>query len=254
MIQIFVNGISGRMGKALLEAVHKLPDIVVVGGRNREGFMLPSLKPASQNLAELFEQTSVVVDFSSPQGTVEILDACLKWKKPMVTGTTGLSSEQEEQVRRASAEIPLVQTSNFSVGINVLASVIKRAVQALGVGFDAEIVEIHHREKKDAPSGTAILLAGAISEASASAAKPLLSGRQGRNLARGNEIGLHSLRGGSVVGEHQVYFLGENENLIFFHQAVSRRVFTDGVIRALRWVLGKDPGYYTMRDVLDLAD
>ncbi len=251
MIRVGINGILGRMGQELVQGLKASDKFLLVGGIDLHSPEEGGAYLVTEDAGKLYPRCDVIIDFSLPEGALAALENCLKYKKPLVTGTTGLSQSQLQKFRLAGREIPLVQSFNFSVGINLLLRLVQEAARVLGATADIEIVEKHHRMKKDAPSGTALMLAEKIArELNRSEQETFVFGRQGKNLNRGDEIGIHAVRGGSVVGEHTIYFLGKNENVTLSHQALNRRIFVDGALRAAEWVLGKPAGLYTMNDVL----
>lgn len=255
MIKVVINGILGRMGQALVSKITDLSEFELVGGIDRR---LPEEAlpyPVKTDPETIIPAADVVIDFSLPEGALAVLQACRKNGTSLVSGTTGFSDREMQLFRDAAADIAIVQAFNFSIGINLMAVLLERVSAVLGQQTDVEITEVHHRHKKDAPSGTAILLAEAVRRGRKDVGEkiPLLYGRQGRDLHRGNEIAVHSLRGGSVVGEHTVHFLGENESLMLTHRAQNRGLFVDGALTAARWVSGQPAGLYSMRDVLGLT-
>lgn len=195
--------------------------------------------------------TEVLIDFSSPAGTVEAALYCQKKGLPLVTGTTGLDDDQQAVLRDASAQIAIVQSGNMSLGITLLRQLVAQASEALE-SFDIEILETHHRHKKDSPSGTALLLGEAAARArGASLSQRAKFGRHGREDTRHpDEIGFAVRRGGGVYGEHDVSFMSEGETVTLSHQALSRDAFARGALTAARWVIGQQPGLYGMDDVL----
>ncbi len=193
------------------------------------------------------EEAEVLVEFTTPEATVEHLS----YHKPVVIGTTGLSEEQRVKVEEAAKSIPIVLAPNMSVGVNLLREVIRELSQKLA-GYDVEVVEAHHKNKKDAPSGTALLLARAAAEGRGQNLDDVaVYGREGVAPRREGEIGIHALRGGAVVGEHRLVFYGLGEEVEVIHRALSRRTFAAGAIRAAKFVAGAEPGLYSMQDVLE---
>jgi 4-hydroxy-tetrahydrodipicolinate reductase len=196
----------------------------------------------------------VVIDFSSHTATPGIAALCAEYGKAMVIGTTGHSKESTPLITRHSARIPMVLSPNFSTGVNTLFWLVRKAAETLGPGFDLEIVEMHHRLKRDAPSGTASALAQILAAVRRQPLEHVL--RQGRAGIVGErtpeEIGVHSLRGGDVVGEHTVIFAGSGERVELTHKASSRQTFAHGALRAALWVVRQPPGLYDMQDVLGL--
>ncbi len=252
MIKIVVNGIFGRMGQALQEGISGQADLQLAGGIDTRPAGQISGIPVSIDPHGIVPLADVVIDFSLPGGAMVVLEACKQHHRPLVTGTTGLNPSQMQQFISSAASIPIVQAFNFSIGINLLLKLLGTTARALAETADVEIVETHHRMKKDAPSGTAVMLAGRIAEARGDSLDEVVKyGRHGKEETRQREIGVHSVRGGSVIGEHSVYFLGGNENLILTHQALNRKIFVDGALQAARWIAGKNPGLYSMQDVLD---
>jgi len=192
------------------------------------------------------DDADVLVEFTAPEATV----AHLAYGKPHVIGTTGLSEEQRAKVEEAAQHVPIVLAPSMSVGVNLLGEVV-RELSAKLAGYDIELVEAHHRHKKDAPSGTALFLARAAAEGRGQDLDEVaVYGREGVAPRKAGEIGIHALRGGAVVGEHSVVFYSQGEEVEVIHRALSRRTFADGALRAARFVAGAEPGLYSMRDVL----
>ena len=196
--------------------------------------------------------SQVAIDVSSPEGTQTALALCVKQRIPLLIATTGLPPELLHKIYEASRAIPVLVSANLSIGVNLLARLVQLASQTLGVAFDIEIVEAHHRKKKDAPSGTALLLGNAAARGRQQNLDAVA--RHGRHGLVGErspaEIGFHAVRGGTVVGDHQVLFLGEGERISLGHMAESRAVFAHGALRAASWLVGKPAGRYTMADGL----
>ena len=252
-MKIIINGIMGRMGLAVAGALLKSPGMELIGGVDREEGVWGEAVPVRTQAAFFMANADLAIDFSLPAGTEAICRACLQSSIPLISGTTALESVHFDLLRQLSRKCPVVQTYNFSVGVNLLQNLAGLAAETLGERYDVEIVETHHRNKKDAPSGTALLLSDAICDRLGRERKTSrMMGRSGKNLARGTEIGLHSLRGGAVAGEHQLFFLGENETISLSHRAISRQAFVDGVLRACRWIKNQPPGLYSMQNVLNL--
>lgn len=226
-------GKMGRMVEEICAQEHiEIAGIVDVG-------RLPSLKSVPS--------PDVAIDFSYPGNLDALLSQALALGVPLVLGTTGLTQEQEAHIREAARQLPIVRAQNFSVGVTVMRRIAAEMAQALGEGFDVEITETHHNQKVDAPSGTAKMLLEAIDPAHAYEVR---HGREGLTGARGREIGMHSLRGGTVAGEHSVRFFGAQEELELRHRADSRRIFAVGAVRAAQFVAGRPAGLYDMNDVL----
>jgi 4-hydroxy-tetrahydrodipicolinate reductase len=236
-IRVALIGAAGRMGQAIINAAE------------REGIAVITKIDLGDKIA--FAGADVAIDFSHADAATSICEVAIKSKTPLVIGTTGHSAKQRDDIVAASKQIPVVLASNFSVGVNALFALTENAAKILGDDFDLEIVETHHRMKKDAPSGTAKTLAEILQRARQT--RILRHGREGIVGERGkSEIGIHSVRGGDVVGDHTVIFAGQGERLELTHRASSRETFARGAIRAAGWVIGKSPGLYDMRDVLGL--
>jgi 4-hydroxy-tetrahydrodipicolinate reductase len=236
-LRVALIGAAGRMGQA------------ITGVAKSEGVEIIANIDLGDKI--VLADADVAIDFSHADVSASICDAAIKSNTPLVIGTTGHSAKQRDDVVVASKQVPVVLASNFSVGVNALFALTEHAAKILGEDFDLEIVEAHHRMKKDAPSGTAKTLAEILRRARQ--AKILRHGREGIVGERGkSEIGIHSVRGGDVVGDHTVIFAGQSERLELTHRASSRDTFARGAIRAARWVIGKSPGLYDMRNVIGL--
>jgi 4-hydroxy-tetrahydrodipicolinate reductase len=241
-LKILLNGARGRMGAAVAAAAPAM------------GVSIAASTDQGDDLGAAMGKVDAVVDFSSPKATGALLKLADAHGKPVVIGTTGHSPAERQALLGLAASIPCVWSGNFSVGVNLLFALTRRAARALGDDFDAEVVEMHHRMKVDAPSGTASRLLEIILEERKLDRGALRHGREGitgeRKLA---EVGVHSLRGGDVVGDHTVVFAGAGERLELTHRASDRAVFATGALRAARWVVGRKAGVYDMQDVLGLG-
>ena len=243
MTKVIINGAKGRMGETLLLCGETNPDIEIVAGVD-----------VGDDLAAVIEQTDVVIDFSFHEITRPTGKLCAQHKKALVIGTTGHSADDRAAVLKLQSEIPVVWASNFSTGVNTLFWLTRKATEVLGADFDLEVIEMHHRLKRDAPSGTAATLAGILGEVrKVSLEKELRHGREGIVGERtDSEIGMHSLRGGDVVGDHTVVYAGNGERLELTHKAASRNTFANGALRAAIWACCQEPGLYNMENVLGL--
>ena len=241
-VRVLLVGAKGRMGQAIAAAA-EAADAVIVAGLDQ-----------GDDFTKEIGACDVVVDFSHPSATDAICRACLGSGKPLVIGTTGHANEERALLEKAAKSLPVVFSPNFSVGVNALFWLTRKAAELLGQDFDLEIVETHHRLKKDAPSGTARRLAEILCEVrKLDYAKNVAHGREGLIGERpAAEIGVHSIRGGDVVGDHMVTFAGRGERLELTHKASSRETFAAGALRAARWIVGRPPGLYSMEDVLGL--
>jgi len=243
MTRIIITGSKGRMGRTLFACAARLPELQVAGQIDQ-----------GDDLRSVIDQGDVVIDFSSHEATPGIAALCAQHKKAMVIGTTGHSQEDQSQITRFSSQIPMVLSANFSTGVNTLFWLTRKAAEILGQGFDLEIIEMHHRLKRDAPSGTAKTLLEILAQARQEQAERIVRhGRSGMTAERtAEEIGMHSLRGGDVVGDHTVVFAGLGERVELIHRASSRETFANGAMRAAQWVVKQNPGLYDMQNVLGL--
>jgi 4-hydroxy-tetrahydrodipicolinate reductase len=241
-VRVLLLGAKGRMGQAIAAAA-KTTDVEITAGLD-----------LGDDLTKHIGAGDVVIDFSNPSATEALCRACRDSEKPAVIGTTGHSQAERDLIEEMAKLVPVVFSPNYSVGVNALFWLTRKAAQMLGSDFDLEITEMHHRLKKDAPSGTAKKLAEILCEVrQLDYDKDVRHGREGLPGERSaNEIGLHSIRGGDVVGDHTVTFAGAGERLELTHKAASRETFALGALRAACWIVGKPPGLYSMEDVLGL--
>lgn len=244
-MRVALIGAAGRMGQAISRAAEAQDNIEIASRIDIGDVVRNSLGDCD-----------VAIDFSHAEATERNCAAAVANNKPLVIGTTGQSREQRTAIDNAAKQIPIVMAANFSVGVNALFWLTRKAAELLGSSFDVEIVEMHHRLKKDAPSGTARRLAEIVCEArSFDADTNIAHGRHGMVGERPrNEVGVHALRGGDVVGDHSVIFAGAGERLELTHKAASRETFAFGALNAARWIIGKPAGLYSMQDVLGLSE
>ncbi len=262
MIKIAITGAAGRMGRRIAALAIEGEQFDVVSameyaGHSDIGKDIGELAGVGTfGLAvgtELVDAPDVVIDFSLPEGTMHWLPICREQGVAMVIGTTGLTESQRAEIADAAADIPIVHAANMSVGVNVLLKAVADVATALGEDYDIEVSEIHHRFKKDAPSGTAIALARSICEATGKEyGEAAVLGRGGQCPRNPGEIGMHALRVGDTVGEHTVYFGNLGETVTIGHSAHTRDTFVRGALRAANWLAGKAAGLYDMQDVLGL--
>ncbi|MBN2875469.1 MAG: 4-hydroxy-tetrahydrodipicolinate reductase, partial [Spirochaetales bacterium] len=251
MIKVILCGSKGRMGRVLTTAIEPLQDMLVVAGIDRDTETVGY--PVFGNLADCDVPADVLIDFSHAAMLPRYLPEAARRGLPVVIATTGLSPEDMAFVSEAATKIPIFNSANMSIGINLLQTLVKDATKALGERYDVEIVEKHHKLKKDAPSGTALMLADSINEVRINKLR-YVAGREGRDSLRADdELGIHAVRGGTLVGEHDVYFTGLDELVQIGHKAYSRQVFASGAIAAARYLLRRKPGKYSMQDVLNEA-
>lgn len=242
MARIGIIGSQGRMGQAIAAAIADAGEDLA-GGVDKDG-----------DVAAIAGGADILIDFSSPAALEGNLDAAIAAKLPIVIGTTGLEERHHWLIDSAAEHIPVLQTGNTSLGVTLLAHLVREAAARLGEDWDIEIVETHHRMKVDAPSGTALLLGEAAAKGRAvDLAASAVRGRDGITGRReAGTIGFAALRGGTVAGDHTVHFLADNERLSLSHLAENRGIFAKGAVRAAQWLLGKGPGRYTMPEVLGL--
>lgn len=245
MIKIFIVGISGKMGANIIAAAKQRTDVEIVGG-------MDSVKcadfPTYTRAADVNVPVDVIIDFSRPETLDEIILLAKRKACPVVLATTGYDEKQMQKIRELSTKAGVLHSGNMSLGVNLLTGLVKKAARALE-GFDIEIVEKHHNQKVDAPSGTALMLANAAKSENSE----IVAGRHGSSCKRrDNEISISSVRGGTIVGEHEVMFIGDDEILTLSHTALSRKLFALGAIKAALFMADKKSGMYDMNDVLGL--
>lgn len=248
MTDIIIQGIYGRMGRTLVEKIAGRTDCRVVAGVDRENGHLGDI-PVYTDFSQL-TGGGVIIDFSSPAGAVAAATYGAEAGVPCVICSTGLSAQDEAALEAASNKTPIFRSANMSVGVNVLIELARQATRVLGGEFDIEIVEKHHRNKLDAPSGTALMIANAINAEAGGKYEYVYDRSQVRQKRGDRELGISSVRGGGIVGEHEVLFCGPEEVVTLQHSAGSRGVFADGAIQAALFLAAQQPGYYTMTDLL----
>ena len=242
MTKVIIHGSKGRMGQMLIACAEHIEGLEVVGEVD-EG----------DDLGVIINDCDVVIDFSFHEVTHNAAALCAEHKKALVIGTTGHTDEEKDAILKHKETIPIVWASNYSTGVNTLFWLTRRATEILGPDFDLEVVEMHHRHKVDAPSGTAATLGDILLEVRNKQKDALRHGREGIVGARTDEeIGMHSLRGGDVVGDHTVIYAGAGERLELTHKAASRETFANGALRAAQWAVCMEPGLYNMQNVLGL--
>ena len=249
MVKIFLNGCCGRMGKAIANLCYNNPDYKIVAG----GDIIENKNydfPVYTSLSECTEDFDVIIDFSNAKAVPTILEFALSRKKPFICCTTALSDDTVSAILSASEKIAVFKSANMSLGINMMVELCKQATRILYPEFDIEIVEAHHNRKLDAPSGTAMLIASAIDQEISDNVEYVYD-RHSVNKARSkNEIGISSIRGGNIVGEHSAMFISDEEILTISHSAQTRDVFAKGALTAAKFMAGKEKGYFTMSDVI----
>ena len=264
---LVVTGAAGRMGRMLVKTIHETPGAKLVGALEREGSPMlgkdaglvaqcgaAGVEISADPLKTLLDADGIV-DFSSPTATVEFASLAAQARIAHIIGTTGLSDDDLNRIGAAARHAPIVRSGNMSLGVNLLALLTRRVARALGEEFDIEIVEMHHRMKVDAPSGTALMLGEAAAAGRGiSLSNRAVRGRDGLTGARNSgDIGFASLRGGSVVGDHSVIFAGDGERIELTHRGEDRAVFARGAVKAALWAQARKPGLYSMADVLGMS-
>ncbi len=249
-----ITGCTGRMGQLLVKEVLAAQDTVLSGGTFRDHVPPPHNLPIFKTADELFAASDVVIDFTSPDSSVEHAQLAARTGKALLIGTTGLTLTQLDTIATAAKNAPILVSANTSLGVNVLTALVQKTAALLGPDYSIEILEAHHSNKVDAPSGTALALGHAAAAGRGlSVAKNGVMSREGHTGRRKvDDIGFATLRGGDVVGEHTVYFFGHGERLELTHRATDRTLFARGALQAARWLVNQPSGYYTMQDFLRL--
>lgn len=250
MIDIILHGSSGRMGQVVASVAASDPEVRIVAGIDSSLNGSNSDFPTYSSFEQCKESASVIIDFSSPVAIPKVLQSACKRKLPLVIATTGLSPEDLKAIKTASEVIPILRSANMSLGVNLMYELSQKAASCLGDKFDIEIIEKHHNQKADSPSGTAFALADAINEAFLNP-KNYVYGRNSKHEKRtANEIGIHAIRAGTINGEHTALFAGKDEALSITHTAYSRQIFASGAIAAAKFTVKKPAGLYSFRDML----
>lgn len=236
MINVLINGINGKMGQVLLNEINNTENMKVVAGISK-----------NDNSSDIKEKVDVIIDFSSPEGTLNILEYAKKNNIPTVIATTGFTKEEQDKIIEYSKTIPVFQSSNMSFEINLMCDIVAKLAKQL-TNSDIEIVETHHRNKVDAPSGTALMLANSINNTND---REYVYERHSKKQKRTDrEIGISSIRGGTEVGKHSVFFFGDNESFEITHTVNSRSIFAKGAIKAAEYLINKEKGFYNMKDLI----
>lgn len=244
-----INGSSGKMGRAVADVISTRDDCTVAAGIDLNPVKYSDFTVHTK-VSDLTDIPDVIVDFSHPSGLDALLSYALTNGVALVLATTGYTPEQTEKIHSASLQIPVFFTANMSIGINLLRELAKKAAAVLGDQFDVEIVERHHNQKLDAPSGTALMLADSINEARNGAYSYVYDRHSVRRKRERSEIGIHSVRGGRIVGDHEIIFAGRDEVITLSHSAASKEVFAVGAVNAAVFLSSKAPGLYSMSDMI----
>lgn len=248
MINLIISGCGGRMGRVLRELCACDPDLHIVAGFDIRGSSDCEF-PVCTSPDQFEGAADVVIDFSHPAALTPLLNFCKKRGVAAVLATTGYSSEQLDEISETAKSVPVFRSANMSLGINVVLELVKKAAAVLE-GYDIEIVEQHHNRKVDAPSGTALMLADAAASAVSYDVSYVYDRHSVRQPRGKQEIGISSLRGGTIVGDHEVIFAGRDEVIELHHHAASREIFADGAVKAAKFLIGKVPGLYSMKDLV----
>ena len=247
MLRIIINGYSGSMGKVLTKCANEDSELEIVCGASKDDLDVPF--KTYHKMSDVEESADVIIDFSHHSTIDDTLSYAIKTKTPLVIATTGFNDEELTKIKKASNIIPIFHSSNMSLGVNVLVKLVKEAAKSLN-GFDIEIIEKHHNKKLDAPSGTAVMIANGVKEVLPDS--EYIYGRHGRSDKRSsNEIGIHAIRGGTIVGEHTTIFAGHDEVVEIKHSAQSKDIFAKGAIAAAKFLVKQEAGYYNMNNMLN---
>ena len=247
MLRVIISGYSGSMGKVLTKCANEDSELEIVCGASKDDLDVPF--KTYHKMSEVEELADVIIDFSHHSTIEDTLSYAIKTKTPIVIATTGFNDEELTKIKKASNIIPIFHSSNMSLGVNVLIKLVKEAAKSLN-GFDIEIIEKHHNKKLDAPSGTAVMIANGVKEVLPDS--EYIYGRHGRSDKRSsNEIGIHAIRGGTIVGEHTTIFAGHDEVVEIKHSAQSKDIFAKGAIAAAKFLVKQEAGYYNMNNMLN---
>lgn len=250
MIKLILNGCHGTMGQVLINQVEQDSNLQIIAGIDKDANKKNVSFPVYNNIFDCNEKADVIIDFSRPEALQGLIDFAIKTKTPLVIATTGITEEDMKKIIDASNKVPIFQSANMSVGINVLINLAQTAAKLMEGFADIEIVEKHHNLKVDAPSGTAYLIANKIND-SLNASKEYTFGRHSKaNRRNENEIGIHAIRGGTIVGDHSVILASKDEIIEISHSAASKNIFALGAIRAAKFIVNKEPAFYSMDDLI----
>lgn len=250
MINVIIHGCGGKMGKVVEGLVKEDSQLAIAAGIDPRDIQADY--PVFHSVDECTVKADVIIDFSTASAIPALLDYCVKTGTPAVLCTTGFSDELNNQVKEASKSVAILKSANMSVGVNLIMNLVKKAAEALyDSGFDIEILEKHHNQKIDAPSGTAIAIADSINEALDGKLNYVYDRSQVREKRTHDQLGISAIRGGTIVGEHDVIFAGKDEIITLSHTALSKEIFAVGAVKAAKFLAGKPAGFYTMKEVLE---
>lgn len=251
MVRILMSGCNGKMGQVITKIAHYREDVKIVAGYDVND-SLPNDYPVFTQLNQCNVAVDVIVDFSHPAALSQVLSYALSRKIPLVVATTGISDEQVAKMKESASSIPILFSANMSLGVNLLLELVQKAAKLLYGNFDIEIVERHHNQKIDAPSGTALALADAINKSLPEKYRYVYDRHTKRVKRSKDEIGIHAIRGGNIAGDHTVIFAGNDEIIELRHTANSKEIFGIGALKAAVFLHDKAPGFYTMQDLLNI--
>jgi 4-hydroxy-tetrahydrodipicolinate reductase len=257
-MKVGITGANGKMGYALITTINQHLDcklnVVLVREPNNFAYkyLISENVIITNDIKKLCENSEIIIDFSSPELTLKVIESAAKNKIPVVSGTTGLTGKEHDQLKNYAKLIPIVHSGNMSIGINIMETLVAQVAQSLGEDFDVEIIEKHHKNKVDAPSGTALMLAKSVTDSRNISFKDnIICSREGHvGMRPSNKIGISSVRGGNITGEHDVMFISDSEVITISHHALNRNIFANGSIKACEWIMSQKPGLYSMHDVL----
>ncbi len=249
MIKLVISGCNGKMGKVVSSVAQAQSDMEIVGGFDINTESVMGCK-VYENPCDYKGEADVVIDFSHPDNLSGLLEYAKKMGTPLVIATTGLSEEQKNEMKKAAEHVPIFFSANMSFGVKLLIELAQKATKVLADQFDIEIIEKHHNQKIDAPSGTALAIADSINDVLTERKEYIYDRHAVRKKRSKNEIGIHAVRGGTIVGEHEVIFAGKDEVIELKHQAMSKEIFAVGAVAAAKYLIGKAPGMYSMRDLV----
>ena len=252
MLDVVICGIAGKMGTLVRQNLSIHPEISCIGGVDVQPVPGAATLTVVTDLKEIVESGDVVVDFSTPESTIQCLGPCVEHKRALLIGTTGFSESQQESIETASETIPILQSSNYAIGVMLLKRFVTWASRVMGESYDAEIIEWHNRYKTDAPSGTALSLAECIAtERGRMLSDVMRNGRTTDSPRQPGEITMHAIRAGNKISDHDVSFIGEHESISLVQHTFSRQVYMEGILMAIGFVADQSPGLYSLDDVLD---
>lgn len=249
MLKVIISGCNGAMGQVLSKTIEAMEDAKIAAGIDKDIDRCKNNYDVYSDISDYKEKADVIIDFSNPGSLENLLKYGTEKETPIVIATTGLSAKNMESIKKASEKIAVFQSGNTSLGINVLNSLVKKAAAILSETFDIEIIEKHHNKKIDAPSGTAYMIAQGIND-ELNNSKKFVYGREGISKREKNEIGIHSVRGGTIAGEHTVIFAGMDEIIEIKHTAMSKNIFAQGAVKAAKYIVNQDKGLYNMDDLI----